>query len=342
VASSWVRKRTTSKGDARYHVLFVPGGREATQRYAGSFRTMREARARRDYIAGELAALRMPDLSIERDRTARTLTDAAERWRSSRLDVSDGTQTTYRVALGRVLPRHGKTAVTAVDASWVADLVAELHAEGFKRQTIRKTIGTLAMVLEHEGVQPNPARDRLTVKLPREAKRIVQPPTAAHIAAAVRLMPAGYRLATIVLDGTGMRVGELEALTWGDVDEPRGRWRIATSKTGVPRWVIPSPVLLEAVLALCPRDDRHADRRVFEQVTGDKLRTAMTRACTGAGVPAFSPHGLRHRRVSLLHLAGVPWARIGEAVGHDLVTAARTYSHVMADEAELDYAGLLR
>jgi integrase len=27
-----------------------------------------------------------------------------------------------------------------------------------------------------------------------------------------------------VLDATGMRIGELEALTWGDVDEPRQRW----------------------------------------------------------------------------------------------------------------------
>jgi hypothetical protein len=37
----------------------------------------------------------------------------------------------------------------------------------------------------------------------------------------------------------------------------------------------------------------------------------------------------------------VPWARIGEAVGHDLVTAARTYTHVMTDEQELDYAALI-
>jgi hypothetical protein len=34
----------------------------------------------------------------------------------------------------------------------------------------------------------------------------------------------------------------------------------------------------------------------------------------------------------------VPWARIGEAVGHDdLVTTARTYTHVVADEGELGY-----
>jgi integrase len=96
-----------------------------------------------------------------------------------------------------------------------------------------------------------------------------------------------------------------------------------------------------AELELCARDDRHPDRRVFEGVTGDRLRTALTRACTGAGVPTFSPHDLRHRRVSLLHLAGMPWARIGEQVGHDdLMTTARTYTHVVADEKELDYARL--
>jgi hypothetical protein len=60
-------------------------------------------------------------------------------------------------------------------------------------------------------------------------------------------------------------------------------------------------------------------------------------------VPNFSPHDLRHRRVSLPHLGGMPWAaRIGELVGHDdLVTTARTYTHVVADEAELNYGELV-
>ena len=35
---------------------------------------------------------------------------------------------------------------------------------------------------------------------------------------------------------------------------------------------------------------------------------------------------------SLLHLAGVPWARIGEHVGQrNLAVTANTYSHVLAD-----------
>ena len=38
----------------------------------------------------------------------------------------------------------------------------------------------------------------------------------------------------------------------------------------------------------------------------------------------------------------MPWARIGALVGHgDVVTTARTYTHVMVVEDELDYAALL-
>jgi integrase len=66
------------------------------------------------------------------------------------------------------------------------------------------------------------------------------------------------------------------------------------------------------------------------------------RVCKAAGIATFSPHDLRHRLVSLLHAQGLTWARIGEAVGHgDLVTTARTYTHVLVDEQELDYADLL-
>jgi integrase len=337
--SAWIERAATTKGTS-YRVRFRVGGHEDYPRRAGAFRTMREAKIRRDWVAGELAAMRVPDLKIV-SATGETLGVAADRWKASRVDVAAGTMKTYDVALGRFLPRWKDKPLASIAAADVTDLVAELHAAELRKQTIRKTVSVLAMVLDHAGVEPNPARDK-DVKLPREEKRIVEPPTAEHVAAVIRLLPTRYRLPVVVLDATGMRVGELEALTWGDMDEPRGRWRIATSKTGRPRWVSPPPDLYRRVQQLVPRDDRIPERRVFEGVTGDRLRTRMTRAATAAGVPAFSPHDLRHRRVSLLHLAGVPWARIGEQVGHDdLVTTARTYTHVVADESEIDYAQAL-
>ena len=59
----------------------------------------------------------------------------------------------------------------------VADLVAVLHGEGAKRESIRKVVNALAMVLDHAGVSPNPARDKVAIKLPREEREEPNPPT---------------------------------------------------------------------------------------------------------------------------------------------------------------------
>jgi integrase len=345
MASTWILRRATKEGATRYRVMYRVGGREAPNRYAGSFSTMREAKARRDWVAGELAALRVPDLALLAEpRSAPLLREAAQRWQASRVDISENTRLQHRSAVNAVLPTLGACRVDEITAADVAELVAELTAKGRKRETTRKSLLVLAMIFDHAGVSPNPARDKITVRLPREQKAEIVPPTAEHVLAVHDVLPQRYRLPLIVLESTGMRLGELEGLRWGDVDEPRGRWRVsqAVSKTGHGRWVSVPPVVFAAVCGLVAREDRTSERKVFQGFGGDRFCTAITRACIAAGVPAFSPHSLRHRRISLLHLGGVPWARIGEHVGQrNLAVTANTYSHVLADEAELDYVGLL-
>jgi integrase len=69
---------------------------------------------------------------------------------------------------------------------------------------------------------------------------------------------------------------------------------------------------------------------------------AMIRACKAVGIPAFRPHDLRHRRISLLHQQGRTWAQIARFVGQrKLSITADTYTYVMADGREADYAELL-
>jgi integrase len=158
-------------------------------------------------------------------------------------------------------------------------------------------------------------------------------------------MPYRYRLPLLVLDDTGMRISELETLEWRDIDEPRGRWRIrkTASKTNRARWVTPSPAIFQAIVELCPREDRQPASQVLDRFSGDAFRTQLGRVCKAAAIPAFSPHDLRHRRISLMHLSGIPWARIGEHVGQrSIAITADTYTHVLLDETELDYPLLLR
>ena len=81
-----------------------------------------------------------------------------------RLDGAAGTSQTYRVALARILSKVGDLPSTR---AIVADLVAEFGS--LRRESIRKTLSVLAMILDHEGIQPNPARDT-RVKLPRWQK----------------------------------------------------------------------------------------------------------------------------------------------------------------------------
>jgi len=148
VASAWITTRETASGRKRYRVMYRLGGRESTPRYAGSFSTRREALARKAWLVGELAALRVPDRRLAASAATPALRDAAERWLASRVDVSEGTLQTYRVALGRLMPRLGGTPVAELDAQAVAGLVAELHALELRKQTIRKTVSVLAMILD--------------------------------------------------------------------------------------------------------------------------------------------------------------------------------------------------
>src|SRR5205823_1435270 len=131
----------------------------------------------------------------------------------------------------------------------------------------------------------------------------------------------------------------------GDYDEPRGRVRLraATTKTRQGLWVELHPVLADAIEAgLPPREDRDRDARLFASSQSNALRTSIARACRAAGIPTWSPHDLRHRRISPLHLRGVPWARIGDFVGQrNIALTANVYSHVLIDETEVDYARLL-
>ena len=333
MASAWIEKRDTVSG-TRYLVKYRLGGRESARCYAGSFATRREALARCRWVAGELAAMRVPRVAQleESMKGAPTLAAVAERWRASRVDVAEATAVGHRVQLKRVLPVLGSRRVDEITPADVADLVTTMHAEGRRRETIRKSLTVLAQVLDFAGMKDNPARDRVQVRLPREEREEPTPPTADQIESALPFMPRVYALAVLVLDATGMRIGELEekGLLCGDLDEPNSRWRIrrAVDKGRRGRWVsLPSDLLATIAATLPPREDRGPDRPVFPGLTQERLRTAIARACKASGTPTWSPHDLRHRRISLWHRQGETWALIGARVGQrSLSVTADTYT----------------
>ena len=140
------------------------------------------------------------------------------------------------------------------------------------------------------------------------------------------------------------------AATVGDLDENCGEWlvRAKVSKTRRARRVAMPNDLFRAVVDRLPaREDRSPDSPLFPIGSADRLRMAITRACRDAGVPVFSPHDLRHRRISLWNdngdRPGLSWPEIGKRVGQrNISTTADTYSHVLMDYREIDRPELLK
>jgi integrase len=124
---------------------------------------------------------------------------------------------------------------------------------------------------------------------------------------------------------------------------PRSAWPRCRKTYGRGRWVELPDVLAQAIEAtLPPREDRDLAAPLFAGSGADALRTAIAKACEAAAVPPFSPHDLRHRRLSLLHRQGPSWPDIGALVGQrSLRVTADTYTHVLLDGREVDLEGLL-
>jgi integrase len=350
MASSWIVARATKpggryRGKPRYRVVYRLAGSGSPHHYGGSFPTKAEALERKRWIDGELAARRPINLkqTVEPAK-APTVRQACDTWRASRVDVTEATQVLHRVALARVIAVLGDTRVDEMGETDVVRLVTELSEAGKKRETIRKSVKYLAAVLDDHGLDPNPARSR-RVRLPHEEASDIEPPLAAHVEAVYGLLARPYRLPLLWLDWSGARVASIDNLTVGDYDERarRVRLRASTTKTRAALWVELHPALADALeAALAPREDRDSAAPLFPDATADRLRTAIARACKLAGVSVFSPHDLRHRRISLLHAQGRSWAEIARFVGQKkLSITADTYTHVLSDGAELNLAALL-
>jgi integrase len=169
---------------------------------------------------------------------------------------------------------------------------------------------------------------------PRQEHDLVEPPSALEVDAIITNVPKRHRLPLRVLEQTGMRVGELHAIEWQDVDVAGSRFRVRHGKTAsARRWVaVPSWLMVE-IQETCPPDDRTAERRVFPGFTPDAAKNAMRKACENAGIAHFHPHDLRHRYASVKIAEGVPVTQVAAQLGHSRNSLTLdTYSHVLIDE----------
>lgn len=338
MSPAWIRPRPVKVSPRNprgktYQVLYRRGGRGSPIVAAGTFKTEREAKLRRDLVGGWLAAGLNPKDELARLETApatvRKLSDWADAYLASRVDYSGESAISARSHVRRIVKTLGDRDALTLTPADVQEWIAANST--LKASSLRPYLRTLMLILDYAAVDPNPARSPL-VRLPAVVREQQTAPTADQLERILLATAERSQLPLATLEQTAMRVGELVSLAWGDVDETGNRFRLRSAevKTRSSRWVQVPAWLMTVIANTLPREDRTPERRVFPRVNETSLWREMTAACKSAGVPHFTPHDLRHRRATIWHHDGVPLRVLMERGGWtSSEVAIETYSHSM-------------
>ncbi len=281
------------------------------------------------------------------------LREVATAWSDSLVHLKVSTAARYRSILNRhVLSEWGDWPLAEIRHSDVAAWVAGLNAHGLRPGSVRQIHRVLSLVLDsavRDGrIAGNAAKG---VRLPRQVRSEPRFLTAEDVALLVEAA-GDDGLPMAVLAFTGLRFGELAALTVGGVDLRRCRLNVSrgvtevggklvwsTPKTHQSRSV-PFPRSLEPAIGAAMAG-RQPDEPLFTSPSGGVLRLHNWRyrifdpACRSAGLIDVTPHDLRHTAASLAIRAGANVKAVQRMLGH--ASAAMTldvYAGLFPDDLD--------
>jgi integrase len=167
-----------------------------------------------------------------------------------------------------------------------------------------------------------------------------------QLVAAAKGMDSRAHLLVLMAGEAGLRLGEMVALEWSDIDfvkrqvcVQRSSWKgqIASPKGGRLRYV---PLTTRLAAAL--RDYRHLRGALVlyddkgSPLTEGLVQGLVRRAAQRAGLYNNGPHMLRHTFCSHLAMRGAPARAIQELAGHQDLKTTQRYMHL--SPAALDSA----
>lgn len=238
------------------------------------------------------------------------------------------------LSLAEITPAH----IRKWQASLLADKVAPTYAK-----TINNQISAIFnYAVKYYGLASNPARVAGSVGKKNADEMSFW--TAEQFNEFIKHVPkAPGRVGLSVLFWTGLRIGELLALTPADIDLEahtltvnknyqmvQGKELIMEPKTQKSRRVIPIPSKLcdelrgyiDSLYALEPDD------RLFP-FGKSYFHRQMQKGCDACGMEKIRLHDLRHSHAALLIRLGTPILLVSERLGHeDVQTTLRTYGHL--------------
>jgi integrase len=294
------------------------------------------------------AKLVLGELNIEKlEKPCLTFKEIAKLWLSLPHDWKESTREIYSVNLdNHVLPAFGSMPVNEIKRKDLKSFFDKKYAEGLNLKTIKlirvPINGTLSYAVELELIESNPMRD-LELKY-KKKKFEIDPLTESEsqllLEQAKVYMDGAYYPPTLCALRTGMRIGEIRALKWIDIDfdnrqievkRSYRKGRMTDTKSHKRRRVDMTLHLTETLKAHRTGQKRDALKRgkpvskfVFSGVRGEMFNRssfehALNRCTERAGLRQIRIHSMRHSYATIRLMRGHNVGDVSYQLGHSSI-----------------------
>lgn len=257
-----------------------------------------------------------------------------------------------------------------ITAKHIQLYVNELANSGYGLSTIKKQMRIVTAPLKQaSALHIIPADPGIGIRLPSrynvaKPERIVEAYTAQEQTALLNVISSGRRtgyFAIMLMIETGLRVGEVLALRWQDVQLTRKRInvrntvvRLANKKQSFVQDSVKSessrrtiPLTPEAINILEEQYARRVNEWVFvnddgERLSYEALRYQTRKACEEAGIEYRGEHVFRHTFATNCYHKGIDVKILSRLLGHaDVNITYNLYIHLYGDGFDEMYEALV-
>lgn len=293
--------------------------------------------------------------------------EAVKEWMVSFKKNSVKPSTYDRLETSYSLMEHyalSRVPIDQLDEDYIQDYINDLVNDGYAMSTIKKQYHLVTEFMDYANVKGLIERPyHKAVKLPsktavKKSPREIISYTPAEQETLTKVLwtlekPA-YIAALLMLE-TGMRIGEILALSWDDIDLRRKCVRVCKTfvrlgnhrksyiqndaKSYTSNWTIPLSKKALRVLEELKIRDRFMEYIVHDErgnpLCYEAVRWQIKKACEEAGVPYYGQHVFRHTFATNCYYKGCDVKRLSKILGHSDVTITyNIYVHLFGDELE--------
>lgn len=263
--------------------------------------------------------------------------------------VSPVTLEWYKYIAGafiRWLDTQGVTRPAQVNTPLVRMYQAELAGRGYKDTTLHahaRAVKTLLRFWHEEGYMPETVKV-IMPKLEKKRLPVLTPEQVTTVLAACKRQ-RDKALLLFAID-TGLRLSELLALNWGDLNMSSGVVHVARGKGGKGRTVIAGASVRRALLAYRRELQQNGldfseKSPLFQTDTGERfsregLAQVFKRLSRRSGVK-FSAHALRRTFCILALRAGMDVLHLQALMGHASLEMTQHYAQMLDEDLILEH-----